>query len=67
MELRIGLNPRDIARRFVKAYDYLAYGRADPRKIASATLCLAGKEKRRSRCKLRGSALSSSRIPEKSW
>jgi pimeloyl-ACP methyl ester carboxylesterase len=42
MGLRISLNPRDIARRFAKAYDYLVYGTADPRKIACPTLCLAG-------------------------
>ncbi len=42
MGLRISLNPRDIARRVAKAYDYLVYGRADPRKIVCPTLCLAG-------------------------
>jgi pimeloyl-ACP methyl ester carboxylesterase len=42
MGLRISFNPRDIARRFAKAYDYLFYGRADPRKIYCPTLCLAG-------------------------
>jgi hypothetical protein len=42
MGLRISLNPRDSARRFAKAYDYLVYGTADPRKIPCPTLCLAG-------------------------
>jgi pimeloyl-ACP methyl ester carboxylesterase len=42
MGLRISLNPRDIARRFAKAYDYLVYGTADPRTIGCPTLCLAG-------------------------
>lgn len=42
MGLRISLNPRDIARRFAKAYDYLLNGRVDPRKIPCPTLCLAG-------------------------
>jgi hypothetical protein len=42
MGLKISLNPRDIARRFAKAYDYLVYGKADPRRIPCPTLCLAG-------------------------
>lgn len=42
MGLRISFNPRDIARRVAKAYDYLVYGKADPRKILCPTLCLAG-------------------------
>lgn len=42
MGLRISLRPRDLLRRFAKAYDYLAYGRANPRAIACPTLCLAG-------------------------
>jgi pimeloyl-ACP methyl ester carboxylesterase len=42
MGLKISLNPRDIARRVAKAYDYLVYGKADPHKIQCPTLCLAG-------------------------
>lgn len=42
MGLRLSLNPRDIARRVAKAYDYLVYGRVDPRTIRCPTLCLAG-------------------------
>ncbi len=42
MGLKISFNPVDIARRFAKAYDYLAHGRADARKILCPTLCLAG-------------------------
>ncbi len=42
MGLRISFNPGDIARRIAKAYDYLVYGRADPRKISCPALCLAG-------------------------
>jgi pimeloyl-ACP methyl ester carboxylesterase len=42
MGLRISFNPRDIARRFAKAYDYFFYGRADPRKIQCPALLLAG-------------------------
>jgi pimeloyl-ACP methyl ester carboxylesterase len=42
MGLRISFNPRDIARRLAKAYDYLAHGRANPRRIACPMLCLAG-------------------------
>lgn len=42
MGLRISFNPRDIARRVAKAYDYLVYGKADPRKTLCPTLCLAG-------------------------
>ncbi len=40
--LRISLNLGDIARRFGKAYDYLRYGKADPREITCPVLCLAG-------------------------
>jgi pimeloyl-ACP methyl ester carboxylesterase len=42
MGLKISFNPRDIARRVGKAYDYFVYGKADPRKILCPTLCLAG-------------------------
>jgi pimeloyl-ACP methyl ester carboxylesterase len=42
MGLRISLNILDISRRIAKAYDYLVYGRADPRQIMAPTLCLAG-------------------------
>jgi pimeloyl-ACP methyl ester carboxylesterase len=42
MGLRISFDPRDIARRIGKAYDYLFYGRADPRQIPCPVLCLAG-------------------------
>jgi pimeloyl-ACP methyl ester carboxylesterase len=42
MGLRISFNPRDIARRMGKAYDYYFHGKADPAKIACPTLCLAG-------------------------
>ncbi|GMV52187.1 MAG: dipeptidyl aminopeptidase [Nitrospira sp.] len=42
MGLRISFHPRDIARRIAKAYDYLVYGKVDPRKILCPTLCLAG-------------------------
>jgi pimeloyl-ACP methyl ester carboxylesterase len=42
MGLKISFNVRDIACRVAKAYDYLAHGRADPRKIRCPTLCLAG-------------------------
>jgi pimeloyl-ACP methyl ester carboxylesterase len=42
MGLRISFNPRDIARRFAKAYDYFFYGKADPRQISCPTLLLAG-------------------------
>ena len=42
MGLRISFNPRDIARRIGKAYDYYFHGRADPAKIACPALCLAG-------------------------
>lgn len=42
MGLRISFDPRDIARRVAKAYDYLVYGKVDPRKILCPTLCLAG-------------------------
>jgi len=42
MGLRISFNIGDIIARVAKAYDYLVYGRADPRKIACPTLCLAG-------------------------
>jgi dienelactone hydrolase len=42
MGVKISLNPRDIARRFAKAYDYLMHGKADPRRVPCPTLCLAG-------------------------
>ena len=42
MGLKISLHPRDLARRVAKAYDYLVYGKADPRKIVCPSLCLAG-------------------------
>lgn len=42
MGLKISLNIGDIARRVAKAYDYLAHGKANPRKIVCPTLCLAG-------------------------
>ncbi|MFQ5945061.1 MAG: alpha/beta hydrolase family protein [Anaerolineae bacterium] len=42
MGLKISWNLGDIARRFGKAYDYLAHGRADPSRIPCPTLCLAG-------------------------
>lgn len=42
MGLRISFNPRDIARRFAKAYDYFFHGKADPRQIPCPTLLLAG-------------------------
>jgi hypothetical protein len=42
MGLKISFNPRDIARRMAKAYDYLVHGKASPRRIPCPTLCLAG-------------------------
>jgi pimeloyl-ACP methyl ester carboxylesterase len=42
MGLKISFNPRDIARRVAKAYDYLVYGKANPQRIACPMLCLAG-------------------------
>ena len=45
MGLTVSLNPRDIARRFAKAYDYLVHGTANPGKIMCPTLCLAGDSK----------------------
>lgn len=42
MGLKISLNPRDIARRFGKAYDYLFHGKADLRQISCPALLLAG-------------------------
>jgi pimeloyl-ACP methyl ester carboxylesterase len=42
MGLKVSFNPKDIARRFGKAYDYFFNGRADPRRISCPTLCLAG-------------------------
>lgn len=42
MGLRISFNPRDIGRRFAKAYDYFFHGKADPRQIPCPTLLLAG-------------------------
>jgi pimeloyl-ACP methyl ester carboxylesterase len=40
--LKVSLNPRDIGRRMVKAYQYLTQGRADLSKITCPVLCLAG-------------------------
>ncbi|MCC6613020.1 MAG: alpha/beta fold hydrolase [Anaerolineae bacterium] len=42
MGLKISFNPRDIARRLGKAYDYFFHGKADPRKIACPALLMAG-------------------------
>lgn len=42
MGLKISLKPRHLAARAAKAYDYLAHGRADPRRIPCPTLLLAG-------------------------
>lgn len=42
MGLKISFNPKDIARRMGKAYDYFFHGKADPRKITCPTLLLAG-------------------------
>lgn len=42
MGLKISFNPRDIARRMGKAYDYFFNGRADLRQITCPALCLAG-------------------------
>jgi pimeloyl-ACP methyl ester carboxylesterase len=42
MGLRLGLDPRAIARRLAKASDYFFHGTADPRRILCPTLCLAG-------------------------
>lgn len=42
MGLKISFNPRDIGRRFAKAYDYFFYGKADPQQIICPTLLLAG-------------------------
>jgi pimeloyl-ACP methyl ester carboxylesterase len=42
MGLKVSFNPKDIARRMSKAYDYFFNGKADPRKILCPTLCLAG-------------------------
>ncbi len=42
MGLKISLNPADIGRRFVKAYDYLIHGKADISQITCPMLCLAG-------------------------
>lgn len=40
--LKLSLNPGDILRRIVKAYQYLRYGRTDVSRIACPTLCMAG-------------------------
>lgn len=40
--LKISLNPRDIAARFAKAWDYLTHGKVDPRQITCPALLLAG-------------------------
>jgi len=42
MGVKISFNPRDIARRFGKAYDYFFYGKVDPAGITCPVLCLAG-------------------------
>lgn len=42
MGLKISFNPRDIARRFGKAYDYFVNGKADPRQINCPALLMAG-------------------------
>ncbi len=42
MGLRLSCNPRDISRRFAKAYDYLVHGTVDPRCVPCPVLCLAG-------------------------
>lgn len=40
--LKLSLNPSDILRRIVKAYQYLRYGRTNVTRIACPTLCIAG-------------------------
>jgi pimeloyl-ACP methyl ester carboxylesterase len=40
--LKISFNPRDIAARFGKAWDYLTNGKVDVKKIACPTLLIAG-------------------------
>ena len=40
--LKISFNPRDIADRFAKAYDYLTHGKVNPADISCPTLCMAG-------------------------
>jgi pimeloyl-ACP methyl ester carboxylesterase len=40
--LKISFNPRDIAARFAKAYDYLTNGKVDPRQISIPVMCIAG-------------------------
>lgn len=40
--LVISFNPRHIAARFAKAYDYLTNGKVDPRQISMPVLCIAG-------------------------
>lgn len=40
--LKISFNPRDIAARFAKAYDYLTNGKVDPRQISLPVMCIAG-------------------------
>ncbi|HSK47129.1 MAG TPA: alpha/beta fold hydrolase, partial [Coriobacteriia bacterium] len=44
MGLRISWNPRDIAHRFGKAYDYYFHGKVDPREIDPPMLLLAGED-----------------------
>ncbi len=44
MGLRISWNPRDIARRMGKAYDYYFHGKVDPREIEGPVLMLAGED-----------------------
>lgn len=40
--LKISFNPKDIAARFAKAWDYLTNGKVDVRQVACPTLLLAG-------------------------
>lgn len=40
--LTISFNPRHIAARFAKAYDYLTNGKVDPRQISLPVMCIAG-------------------------
>jgi pimeloyl-ACP methyl ester carboxylesterase len=42
MGLKVSFNPKDIARRFGKAYDYFFNAKVAPRQIPCPTLCLAG-------------------------
>jgi pimeloyl-ACP methyl ester carboxylesterase len=42
MGLRISLNPGDLWKRVVKAYEYFRYGKVDLRQVRCPVLCLAG-------------------------